>query len=687
MNFLVPAFLAGLAALVIPIVMHLRHREKGTPVRFPSLMFLEQLAIRTSKRQRITDWPLLLLRALALALLVLAFARPFASGRDAAAAVDAPRVIVLLLDRSMSMSHADAWPAALDSARRIVREAGPQDRIALVLFDDEAEVAQPLTADHAALEAVLQTARPGARGTRYVSALRVARSVLLDAPVVPAEVLVITDLQRSGVAGLAGLDMPSRVTVRAVPVTVADRGNVAVTGVDVRRVAEAERTRLAVQARLVSRSLSEPRTLRARLEIDGRPSGEQTVTIPADGERVVAFEGVPLPSGRVRGLITLDTDRLAADDTFHFALAGEDALPVILLASDDAVGSETLFTERALAIGRAPTVRVERRRPGTLTADAVRNAGLVFVWDTPLTDSERAVLGTFVQGGGGAVIVVGRRLGTRGASIPLGTVTVDGAADRFADRGGTFGDVQNEHPLFSTFRETPGALTAARFLRYARVEPAAGNDVLARFDDGLPAVLERRDGSGRIITLMAPLDTRTGDLPLQPAFLPFLRRLVLHTSGHSAAPLWQAVSEAWALPKGLRDPVVSTPSGDLVRPTATDSMAAVVPLGERGVYAAYGGVVSGDPAATVAANVPATESDLTPVDARELLVGLSVSDHEDGVEAGPAGSIELERRQGIWRWLLMVAALLLAAETLLVNRGWRGKAARLTVAEAERSAP
>ena len=67
----------------------------------------------------------------------------------------------------------------------------------------------------------------------------------------------------------------------------------------------------------------------------------------------------------------------------------------------------------------------------------------------------------------------------------------------------------------------------------------AGTDVLARFDDGVPAVLERRDGTGRIVTLLMPLDTRTGDLPLQPAFLPFLRRLVLHASGHSAAPLWQ----------------------------------------------------------------------------------------------------------------------------------------------------
>src|SRR5204863_4347081 len=76
MGFLVPAFLAGFAAVVVPIVLHLRHRDKDTPHRFPSLMFVERLPIRTAQRRRITDWPLLLLRALAIVLLVLAFARP-----------------------------------------------------------------------------------------------------------------------------------------------------------------------------------------------------------------------------------------------------------------------------------------------------------------------------------------------------------------------------------------------------------------------------------------------------------------------------------------------------------------------------------------------------------------------------------------------------------------------------------
>ena len=69
-------FSPGLAALVVPVLLHLRRRERERPMRFPSLMFLQRVTITTARRRRITDWPLLLLRAAIVALAVLAFARP-----------------------------------------------------------------------------------------------------------------------------------------------------------------------------------------------------------------------------------------------------------------------------------------------------------------------------------------------------------------------------------------------------------------------------------------------------------------------------------------------------------------------------------------------------------------------------------------------------------------------------------
>ncbi len=125
LGLLFPAFLAGLAAIAVPVYLHLRHSEKTKPFRFPSLMFLERLPIRTASRRRIVDLPLLLLRAAALTLLVFAFGRPFFTRDVAAQMARRPRAVVLLLDRSASMSHRDVWPAARDSAQAIVKGDRP----------------------------------------------------------------------------------------------------------------------------------------------------------------------------------------------------------------------------------------------------------------------------------------------------------------------------------------------------------------------------------------------------------------------------------------------------------------------------------------------------------------------------------------------------------------------------------
>ena len=43
MGFLLPLFLAGLAALAVPVAIHLIQREKNTVVAFPSLMFVRRV--------------------------------------------------------------------------------------------------------------------------------------------------------------------------------------------------------------------------------------------------------------------------------------------------------------------------------------------------------------------------------------------------------------------------------------------------------------------------------------------------------------------------------------------------------------------------------------------------------------------------------------------------------------------
>src|ERR1043166_9153110 len=128
MNFLAPAFLAGLAAISVPVIIHLIHRERRTVVEFPSLMFLQRIPYSSVRRQKLRGPLSLGLRCLALALLAAAFARPFFARHSVVPPGTGARELVVLLDRSASMSYGDRWKRAQDAARKAMGGLGAPDR-------------------------------------------------------------------------------------------------------------------------------------------------------------------------------------------------------------------------------------------------------------------------------------------------------------------------------------------------------------------------------------------------------------------------------------------------------------------------------------------------------------------------------------------------------------------------------
>lgn len=673
LGFLVPAFLAGLAALAIPLLLHLRQRDRSQPLRFPSLMFLRRIPIETAHRRRVTDLPLLLLRALAVLLAVLAFSRPVVQRVGSAMAATPERVVILALDRSMSMGHAAVWPAAMDSARAVIAGLAAGDRVGVLAFDDDAAIMQPITTDHAAALASLGTIRPGARGTRFAVALRAARQQLLAGNLATAEVVVISDLQRSGIGGIADLALPSGITVRGLSVAAPSAANRNVSGLSVARLGGGTAGRIAVTAEVRGRALVAAQTARATLMVNNREAGARDVEIPADGMVTAAFDPVALPPGDARVSVTLDPDDLAADDSFRAVVPAEASQLVLLVTPGGMSADATLFLERALAIGSDPAFRVERRSVASLDAASLARAAVVLLMDVAIPTSP--AFRTWIESGHGAVVVAGQRLGASRAGESVMPARGDGEVDRLADRGGTLGDVALEHPVFLPFRAGgSAALSSARFIRYARLVADTGAQVLARFDDGLPALVEQRIGTGRLLVSAIPLDVRGGDFPLQPAYLPFVRRLALHGAGYQPQPLWRTAGEGWRPAATVRDLVIATPSEALVRPDSGGALGAAT-LDELGFYQAYQERAAGEPVAVVAVNSPARESDLTPSPASELLVGVA-PDLAAPVAAERLPADEAEQRQRLWRILLLAVLAVLVGESVLGSSGWRGRAMR-----------
>src|SRR5688572_10369661 len=251
MAFLTPLFLLGLAAIAIPVLVHLIQRERKRVIEFPSLMFVRRIPYQSVRRRRIRHWALLMLRAAAIALIVAAFARPFLPQSAVANAVTGgAREVVILLDQSASMGYGDHWSRAQEAARTVVRGLGPDDKATLVLFARNAEENMRATADRARLEAAINAAKVSSGATRYGPALKLGESILARSSLKRREAVLISDFQKSGWSGSDDARFAEGMTLTTASVASPDTANLSVPSVSFARSTFSGQERVTVTAGL-----------------------------------------------------------------------------------------------------------------------------------------------------------------------------------------------------------------------------------------------------------------------------------------------------------------------------------------------------------------------------------------------------------------------------------------------------
>src|SRR6185295_6124725 len=132
-GFLAPWFLAGLAAIGLPVWLHLLKQHKTTPLPFSSLMFFERRTQSSIKHRRLRYLVLFALRTALVILLALAFARPFINSATVASA-GGGKLLVLAVDNSFSMRQGDRLERAKTGAVQALSNLRPEDRALALTF-------------------------------------------------------------------------------------------------------------------------------------------------------------------------------------------------------------------------------------------------------------------------------------------------------------------------------------------------------------------------------------------------------------------------------------------------------------------------------------------------------------------------------------------------------------------------
>ena len=689
MSLLAPLFLLGLLGLAVPIIVHLTERQRRNVVDFPSLMFLRKIPFRSTQRRRIHHWALLSIRALALVLLVAAFARPFLSNTEVAiGSTLGPREVVVVLDQSYSMGYGGRWERAKNQARQAFQGLDASDRASLVFMGRGAEALLRATSDRDRLLAALDTASLSADGTLYGPALKLAQTILEESQFPNREAVIISDFQRTGWKGDEGVTFPPGTVVTPVLISDDATPNAAVASVALRRNFFSGQERMTATARVVRRGGDAPADRTLMLEVDGQEVQTRSVRLDPTGSATVAFEPFTLSDLYTRGSIRLDSDALPQDDELHFVLSPGTAIRTLVLEGASPRLDASLYLRTTLEISEDESFQVDVRRSTSLSAADLAATDVVVVNDTRFPQGATADrLRGFVEAGGGLLLVLGERSAWQTGLEEFLPGRFGPARDH--TRGAArLGYLDYTHPVFELFSgPRSGDFARSRFFRSRDLEMGPEGRVLARFDEGSVALAERRLGEGYVLVWTSTMDAFWNDLAVQPVFLPFIHQMMRHLGGYRERVPWFTAGQVLDLadPDGMvfvadRDrelapdvaQVALTPGGGSVALPATDGPR-FLELEEQGFYEVRPPGTNPERPFAVAVNVDVTESELESMDPAELAG--AVAPRETSGELSAGGEVltpemqarNQERRQSFWRLLMVAALVLLLTETAISN--------------------
>ncbi len=632
MNFalLAPAVLGLGLLLAGPILAHLSKRQPRERRPFGALMLLERLQRRLHRRRRLQDRLLLLARLLALAAVILAAARPELSWLGGPPTFGGTGNVVVLLDDSLSMDQRiggdPAFALARKEAARQLRALPDGVRVAVIRMGGVADTLTPGFTDDAELAAALvEGVEQGYGITDLRGALLLART-LLEGQV--GEILIYTDESGTGVIDGAVEELQALLALGS--------------SILPRPFLAPEPQNIAPIEAVYGDGL-EGGTVTVTLANWGANAREvaTTVLLP-DGAEITAFAEVPGADEKGAGIaesrftvprqaeggvarVTVDDPQLPLDNARYFHLPRIGASRVLVVDGNPgstAFRSEVYFLERALAPWGKGGVAVDVVSPtgiSRLDPSVHRVAWLANVSD-PAPEATRLV--DFVRKGGGLVIAMGDNVTTERYSSALASLLpapLRKTRDLVDLSGGDGTPLQPpdvlDTELFRVFARTGReGFAKVKARRVMTTEPLVGDDVsvLLSYEGGVPALLERRIGTGRVLLWTSTLDLDWANLPLQAVFMPLVQRITGYLGGDAGASTTTQdalVGEAVRLsvPSTGVDAEVTGPDGAIVpseRTIGALSFTTAVP----GAYAAAPAGMP--PLAWVAVNTSAAESDV-----------------------------------------------------------------------------
>ncbi len=708
MTFLNAILLAGASAFLIPLLIHLFNRRRVVTVRWGAMHLLHEVIRQRKRRMKVEQWLLLAVRIAIPIVLALCLARPVLTALRSLGL--GKTSLVVLLDDSFSMRAPAAGGTPAERARQDLAQIlaelpGGSDTQVLLAGG----VPSPLLDGPTTVPEEITERLPGLSGlagpVRVNDALQAATAALARSQNAAREVAVLSDFQAGDWQAAAdGAALPAleallkqepapQVTFYRLAGDSAE--NLSIAAADLSAQVLAEGQPVGLRARLRNHGLKPMQDVVVHLEADGARLRSTRVSLPAQGESVVHFNHAFDRTGEHSLAVRLEGDSFPEDNAFYCVVQVRDQLNVLLVDGDPSatpLGGAADFLELALAPYESASAslkdlvratKVEARR---FREEDLRGKEVVILADVERLQGNRlADLDKFVRAGGGLIVFAGphcdlewytREFHRKGEGLfpaPIaGLQRARGAPARILQQRLT-------HPAVLYFNDAHGGrLQDAEFQSWFEFGAAEGVKPVLQLDRGVPLLLEKAVGRGRVMAFAATADAEWANLPLQPFYVPLMQRLAAHLASQDAGAAWSTAGSPLRL---VLDPAAAGTAHELRDPTGQMqtlqprleggvALLETSPLRAPGIYQ----LSAAGRTRLFAINLDAAESEVTPLPA-EGVRRLAERHQAAFVESLDAWrKLDRTRRFGseFWQPLLLALLALLFFEVLLQQRIARG---------------
>lgn len=672
MQFLFPGFLWALAALSIPVILHLFYFRRYKKVYFSNVRFLREVKEETSARNKLRNLLILLARCLALAFLVFAFAQPFIAVDENT--VEGDKAVSVYIDNSFSMqAFGDDLPLldkAIQRAREVILAYGETDKYQILTNDLDGSSARFMSREEALAQVEEIEISPAAVPMSRV--INFQQRSLDNDDVAVSRPFLVSDFQRSVT------DFPQGDTGRVatlIPVESVQKNNVGIDSAWFEEPIHLVQQTSRIILRISNYSNDDVENIKLTSTVDGQEKPVSTFDIEAKSSVYDTVSITVLRPGWHEITLRITDFPVQFDDSYHMTFYVKELVRILAVHTSQpdsrltaAFSSNTLF-------------EMDERNAGQLNYSDFRNYDLIIVDEIESVSSGLTeALYSYVAAGGNVLFfpAADANLETYNAFLSRCGANTFG---EYSEGEQKIGMINTESGIFrNVYVETNRNLrlpaTTGRFP--VQVIQQRGGERLLTYRDGEPFLVQYTIDRGNLIVCSAPLNEDVSGLSKSAElFIPLVYNAAVISNSQSASSYVigdQGFIEV-TIPDNNSEKVLrfEGPLEFIPRITPIGPRWLVDPAGqvrESGFYSLY----SGDTLVGVYAfNYDRRESDLASWSFGELRQQYgSQFDVMESASLAAFASALSQKEHGItlWRWCIIFALAFLGLEILLI-RVWK----------------